>query len=132
MQSFSFSKDEKLKSRKAIASIFIKRLSIGAYPLRFFYLNKEIENSTSPVKVGFSVSKKLYKRAVDRNRLKRLMREVYRHEKHALIDFAVNNNIEIIGMWVFVGKEISEIGEIQHALLKSMKKLQQEITNKAT
>jgi ribonuclease P protein component len=128
MQSFSFSKDEKLKSRKAIASIFSKRLSIGAYPLRFFYSIQENENSTSPVKVGFSVSKKLYKRAVDRNRLKRLMREVYRHEKQSLIDFAIQNKIEIIGIWVFVGKEISEIGEIKQALLKSLKKLQLEIT----
>lgn len=78
--SFSYSKKDKLKSKKVIDQLFTNGKSIIAYPLRLVYLNTSFEDD-SVLKTGVSVSKKLHKKAVDRNRIKRLMRETYRLNK---------------------------------------------------
>lgn len=80
----TYNKDEKLKSKKAIEALFLKGKSVSAYPLRLVYLKNDDIN-----KIGVSVSKKNFKRAVDRIRIKRLLREAYRLNKTLLID----NNI---------------------------------------
>jgi len=77
----SFSNKQKLKSQKVIDEIFEEGKSVTVFPLKMVYLYTGNTN-----KVGVSVSKKKFKRAVDRNRIKRLMREAYRHNKKMLID----------------------------------------------
>lgn len=82
---FSFSKNEKLKSRKVIDSLFTEGKSVGKYPLRLVYV--EVENEEEPpIKMGVSVSKKHFKHAVDRNYFKRVLRECYRLNKSLLLD----------------------------------------------
>ena len=58
--------------------------SVSAYPLRMVYIIKERQEGEEPVEVLVSVSKRHFKRAVKRNRVKRLIREAYRHRKHLL------------------------------------------------
>lgn len=82
---FSFSKNEKLKSRKVIDSLFSEGKSVAKYPLRFVYV--EVTNDDQPaIKMGVSVSKKHFKHAVDRNYFKRVLRECYRLNKHLLLE----------------------------------------------
>ena len=81
---FSFSKDEKLKSKKTIESLFIKGKSVAQYPLRLVYVEAE-EPQEVPLKMGVSVSKKYFKKAVDRNYFKRVLRECYRLNKHQIV-----------------------------------------------
>jgi ribonuclease P protein component len=59
--------------------------SASAYPLRMVYIIKERQEGEEPVEVLVSVSKRHFKRAVKRNRVKRQIREAYRHRKHLLI-----------------------------------------------
>lgn len=81
----SFSKNEKLKSRKVIDSLFTEGKSVAKYPLRLVYV--EVTNEEEiPLKMGVSVSKKHFKHAVDRNYYKRVLRECYRLNKHLLLD----------------------------------------------
>ena len=82
-------KNEKLKSRKAIELLFESGERLKSYPLQLIYLKFD-HKGDSPVKVGFSVPKRSVKLAVDRNRIKRLMREGYRKNK---MDF-MNEEIE--------------------------------------
>ena len=90
---FSYPKSEKLKSKKTIDLLFSKGKSVSKYPLRLVYIecdfdtveSKEFE-AEQKIKMGVSVSKKYFKRAVDRNYFKRLLREAYRLNKHLLID----------------------------------------------
>lgn len=90
---FSYPKSEKLKSKKTIDLLFSKGKSVSKYPLRLVYIECDFDTAESKeletehkIKMGVSVSKKYFKRAVDRNYFKRLLREAYRLNKHLLID----------------------------------------------
>jgi len=82
---YTYNKAQKLKSQKAIELLFTEGKSVSAYPLRLVYLKTETN-----LKAGVSVSKRNFKRAVDRIRIKRLMREAYRLNKNMLL----NNNVD--------------------------------------
>jgi len=69
---FTYKKKEKLKSKKLIDQMFTEGQSVSAYPLRLIYL-PTVFNDDIIVKTGVSVSKRNFKTAVDRNRIKRLL-----------------------------------------------------------
>jgi len=69
----TYGKHEKLKSRKLIEEVFTKGQVVKAYPIRLHYLIHDNEEY-SPLQAGVSVSKRNFKRAVDRNRVKRLLK----------------------------------------------------------
>jgi len=86
---FTYPKNEKLKSKITIDLLFSKGNSVSKYPLRLVYVESDYgiaEDSGQKIKMGVSVSKKHFKRAVDRNHFKRVLRETYRLNKHLLID----------------------------------------------
>ncbi len=125
-QSFGFRKEEHLKSRKQIDLLFRNRQSLGAYPLRLFWAETS-EPLSIPVQVGFSVSKRTFKQAVKRNRHKRLMREVYRLNKHDLHDFLISNDKKINLMLLYVGKESGNYQRIEKKFLQLIDKLKKEL-----
>lgn len=86
---FTYPKNEKLKSKITIDLLFSKGKSVSKYPLRLVYVESDYgiaESSEQKLKMGVSVSKKYFKKAVDRNYFKRVLRETYRLNKHLLID----------------------------------------------
>jgi ribonuclease P protein component len=131
MRPFSFSKKERLKSRKAIAALFKQKQSVGAYPLRFFYMERAFD-ATQALQATFSVSKKHFKKAVDRNRIKRLIRESYRLQKQKLLDALADKEKSVAGMWVFVGTELCSFPEMHKAVRKTIEKLIQQLGDKAS
>lgn len=80
MKPFSFSRNEKLKSKAHIDQLFSEGKSITVYPLKLVF-SEAIFNDGSAIKTGVSVSKRHHKKAVLRNRIKRLLREAYRLNK---------------------------------------------------
>lgn len=81
--SFTYPTSEKLKSRKTIEVLFTAGKSVSVYPLRLVFVPVEqLENTT--LQMGVSVSKRYFKKAVDRNYFKRLLRESYRLNKSIL------------------------------------------------
>jgi len=84
---FTYPKQEKLKSRVIIDRMFTEGKTVSKYPLRLVYIPlSEADAEGMPLKMGVSVSKKHFKKAVDRNYFKRLLRETYRHNKQILLD----------------------------------------------
>jgi len=77
---YTLGKEERLKSRKIIGRLYSEGKSIKAFPLRMVYL-QTTHTSDYPCQIGVSVPKRNFKRAVHRNRIKRLLRESYRLEK---------------------------------------------------
>ena len=82
---FNYPKKEKLKSKTTIDLLFSEGNSVSKFPLRLVYVENKEENAEL-MKMGVSVSKKYFKKAVDRNYFKRVLRENYRLNKHLLID----------------------------------------------
>ena len=82
---FKYPKNEKLKSKITIGLLFTEGKSVSKYPLRLVYKSGTFSEGEK-IKMGVSVSKKNFKKAVDRNYFKRILRETYRLNKHLLID----------------------------------------------
>lgn len=81
----TYPKAEKLKSRTTIGLMFTEGKLVSKYPLRLVYIPLDPAEGV-PMQMGVSVSKKHFKKAVDRNYFKRVLRETYRHHKQILID----------------------------------------------
>jgi ribonuclease P protein component len=82
---FTYPKNEKLKSKITIGLLFTDGKSVSKYPLRLVYHSGSLSDNQK-LKMGVSVSKKNFKKAVDRNYYKRILRETYRLNKHILVD----------------------------------------------
>ena len=82
---FKYPKNEKLKSKITIGLLFTEGKSVSKYPLRLVYKSGTFSEDEK-IKMGVSVSKKNFKRAVDRSYFKRILRETYRLNKHLLLD----------------------------------------------
>jgi len=92
---------ERLKSKKLIEKLYEQGSSVKSFPLRMVYLQTK-HTSDFPAQVGVSVSKRNFKSAVDRNRIKRLLRESYRLQKEILYDHLQNPYVFMIS---YLGKE---------------------------
>ena len=99
---FTYSKKEKLKSKKLIEQLFAEGQSVSAYPLRLVYIKTTFDDDVI-AKTGVSVSKRHFKSAVDRNRIKRLLREVYRLNKATYFN---NITTQYAFMILYIGKEL--------------------------
>lgn len=106
ISSYKFPKKERLNSKKLIEELFKKGSSVFVYPFRLLYLPQQTNTSQSTYPpVLFSVSKKHFKKAVDRNLIKRRMREAYRLNKQELISSLPTDAIPTAIAFVYVAKE---------------------------
>lgn len=120
MTDFRFQRGERLKSRKEIERLFQGgSQACLQYPLRLVWRPMEEPRSEFPVQMTVSVSKKRFKRAVDRNRIKRVVREAYRLNKTALYERLPAEGSQLAWMIIFIGKEMPEYRRVE----KSMRKL---------
>lgn len=110
---YTFSKSERLTNIKLIESVFANNQSVKSFPLIFIYQSVETEQ---PYQVLFSVSKKKFKRAVDRNRIKRLMRETFRLNKKDFVDALAN--LKVIGAFIYTAGNICDYSKMNAAQQK--------------
>jgi ribonuclease P protein component len=80
----TYPKHEKLKSKNTIDLLFSEGKSVSKYPLRLVFVPASLEEGEK-IKIGVSVSKKYFKKAVDRNYYKRVLRETYRLNKEIIL-----------------------------------------------
>ena len=114
----SFKKEERLKKKKLIAQLFNDGKSLKAFPLKLIYLKMEHD---SPYKIlaGVSVPKKNFKKAVDRNKIKRLLREVYRQNKYLI--YNSEHTKKHLFMFIYLGKKELEYKILEEKMMALMR-----------
>lgn len=107
-----FGKLEKLKSKRLIDQLFAEGKTLKNYPIRLVYL--PISSPKDPYfKTGFSVSKRLFKTAVSRNRVKRLLRESFRKNKYIILSSTTR---PYACMFIYLSREIRSQQEIEDCM----------------
>ena len=120
---FGFGKTEKLKSRKKIDELFARGRSFTITPIRVSYQFSH-ETKEGILQAGVSVSKKHFKKAVDRNRIKRLLREAYRLQKNELKEIIKQKEMQGFVFFIYIDKTIAPFSVIKEAMNKSLLRLQ--------
>ncbi|CAL68260.1 ribonuclease P protein component [Christiangramia forsetii] len=119
----SFGKSQKLKSKKLIDQLFVEGKNIKSYPLKLVYI--PINNSENPeLRTGVSVPKKLVKTAVKRNRIKRLMREVYRKNKYLVTKDLVSS---YAFMFIHISREEMTYEKLEQSMIKILERFREKI-----
>ena len=105
-QRYTFKKDQKLKSRKTIEQLFKDGKSFSIFPFRVLW--KYTDTAKASLQTGFAVSSKHFKKAVDRNRIKRLIREAYRLQKNNLQTQLTEQKKQLAVFIIYVGNELPD------------------------
>jgi len=127
MQKLTFKKGEKLKSQKIIDRIFNREgQSFANYPIRVIYLQTPL-NADYPAQVTFSVPKRKFKKAVDRNRIKRLMREAYRLNKPKLYASLTAQEKQVAVLFLYVANEELDYQFIESKMKQALKRLRRSV-----
>ncbi|MDR1738668.1 MAG: ribonuclease P protein component [Candidatus Symbiothrix sp.] len=117
-----FAKTERICLKKEIDRLFEVGTTLKEYPLRVIYL-PEKPQSGATVAVLISVPKKRFKRAVKRNRIKRLIRETYRLHKHSLIDALSSRDSGMLLAFLYMSDRICSFAEMKIAMQNLLNKL---------
>ena len=125
-EKFTRGKEETLKSRKQIEQLFDKGKSFAITPFRVYFLITEMSNaqrSKFNVQFGVGVSAKNFKKAVDRNRVKRLTREAWRLQKNELSRKAKEIQRQLNVFFIYTGKELPDFTTVKDKVAIVLKKL---------
>ena len=136
MSRFTFKKEERLSSKKLIDELFSTGSSFYLQPFKIFFASPEkigtglnipenvtLYSGVAPARVLISVSKNNFKRAVDRNKIKRLIREAYRLNKKGLYESLEKKNKQLIIAILYTSKKIEPFSSIQQKLVAVLMRL---------
>ncbi|MEO8086255.1 MAG: ribonuclease P protein component [Bacteroidota bacterium] len=122
----TFTKDERLSSRKLIEKIIAEGKSIHVSPFRLSWAVTEIKTSF-PAQLAIAVPKRFFKRAVDRNRIKRLVREVYRKNKSGFYTLLQSKEKQCALLLVYNGRKVPDYDEVEKKILLTLQKFEEAI-----
>lgn len=114
----SYGKKEKLKSKKLIDRLFIEGDSVSLFPIKLIYLKTELPQEVA-FQAGVAVPKKNFRSAVKRNRIKRLLRESYRINKHLVFN---NSKSTFALLFLYLGKEMPSHTKVDKAMASVLRK----------
>ena len=119
-----FGKKEKLKSRKLVEGLFATGKSLNVFPIRVWYKFLPLQaDEYTLMQAGVSVSKKNFKRAVDRNKIKRLLREAYRLQKKELLELLKEKKAKGYAFFIYTDKNLPEYQTVFASMTKCLESL---------
>lgn len=124
----TFPKKEHLCGDINITRLHEQGTAFMSYPFRVVYLKAD-EKESVPVRVMVSVPKKRFKHAVDRNRIKRLTREVYRLNKNEIIDFVTDHNLRLHITFQYISNEVEAYELLEKKMRNALRKLIQNFSS---
>ncbi len=107
--------------------MFNEGKSLSVFPVKVLY--DVIEDTAVPIKAGVTVSSRRFKKAVDRNRIKRVLREVYRLQKLPLENELAEHRTSLAIFFIYTGKELPAFGELYQKMGIILQKLENQIIN---
>ena len=122
MATYSFRKRERMVSRRLIETLFTGSRSMAAFPLRAVYQIQERDPHDEPIQLLISVPKKRFKHAVDRNRVKRQVREAYRLHKQMLHD-ALPIDKRLLVAFVWISDKLMTTGEVERQVCSLLQRM---------
>ena len=120
----TFRKAERLCSKKRIETLFAGSRAISAYPLRVVFRKKDEEQ---PTQLLITVSKRHFKHAVDRNRIKRLIREAYRLNKQLLLDAPSMQGKSLDLAFIWISDELSDFCTIESRVKNLLQRISENL-----
>lgn len=123
---FTYQKTDKLKSRKQTQHLFSTGQAINVFPIRLIYTIEPIESTaanlslTSVLQAGVGAPSRTFRKAVQRNRVKRLLREAYRLEKPNFITQAALDNKRVNLFFLYTDALVLTQVEIQGKLKEAL------------
>jgi len=118
----TFKKSERLSSKKLIDTIFESGRSFTIQPFNVKWIECSL-NTTFPAQIAFAVPKKIFRKAIERNKLKRRSREAYRKVKQNLYRFLKEQNKSVAIMLVYIAKEELSYAVIEDKINKIIDRL---------
>jgi ribonuclease P protein component len=118
-----FGKDYKLCSRSLIEEVFKQGESVKSYPLKLIYLKTDKLTSTKYFQIAISVPKRNFKSAVDRNYIKRMLREVIRKNKLLIEPFLIQQDKKLALFLIFGDKEMPDLTFLDKRMKKAFNSL---------
>lgn len=118
----TFKKLERLSSKKLIDTVFESGRSFTIQPFNVKWIECGL-NTTFPAQIAFAIPKKKFRKAVDRNKLKRRSREAYRKAKQRLYNFLIEQNKSIAIVLVYIAKEEFSYAIIEDKINKVIDRL---------
>jgi ribonuclease P protein component len=142
-QRYTWNKAEKLKSRKRIDQVFKQGKNFTVFPFKVFYLmtgpapagpvlaapaaaSIPAVPASTAVQAGFGAGSRHFKKAVDRNRIKRLCREAYRLQKQSLLDPLGAKGLSLAVFFVYIGKDLPDYQTVTEKIGVILRKLVKE------
>jgi len=122
MEKFTFKKKERLCSQKIIGNLFQKGNSFALFPFRIYWQITTSEQ-LSPAQVAISVPKKKFKKAVDRNLIKRRIKEAYRKNKQNLYHDLKSKNLNIAFILIYLAPDLMPYPELEEKMILTLQKL---------
>ena len=128
----SLGREERLRTRKWMERLRHQGIAVKTPSLILVYMPVEQGVfSTSQTSVMFSVSKRLYKRAVDRNRIKRLLRESFRRQKEIIQPVVINKQVHCMMQFIFTGKQLPEYTYVYSRVSDLLKRMLKQLAANA-
>ncbi|MEQ8908197.1 MAG: ribonuclease P protein component [Vicingaceae bacterium] len=125
--SFGLPKKERIYLKEEIQELFKKGRWSKQHPIRLVSVSRESEAQEATVKMGVSVPKKNLKRAVDRNKIKRLIKESYRLHKKPLLEKCKKEEKSCLLMFVYGDKELLPYPRIEKKIILLLQELEAKI-----
>jgi ribonuclease P protein component len=116
-------RQERLKSRKLLEQLFRDGQTFFVHPLKVYYRNNDLAAEIK-LQAGFGASSRTFKKAVDRNRIKRLMREAYRLQKNNLQTAIENSNGRLAVFFLYTAKELPNFDLIKEKMKLVLERLE--------